>query len=594
MTTDRTSTGLRPTKTCLTAYNGSTIKQYGTLDTAIDWKPEGKNVTNRLHTCWYIADTPGQAILGLPSCSKLGIAELNCAINFCQKKPTQQKPTTECQQVQKDFTNQQQLNTKEDLIKAYPDRFEGIRHFPGTYHITLQNDAKPVVHAPQKCPITMQPLVCEKLDEFLDQGIIVPVEEPMGWVSSLAYSWKANGKCEVCLDPRDVNKAIKRDHYKIPTIEEVTHQLVGSNKFTKVDGTLSYLCIVLDYASSLLTTFNTPWGRYRFVHLPWGLTRVQNIFQQMMDQILECCEGTIGIADDIVIHGKDDEEHYQNLHRFMHVALEHGLVFNGEKCEVKQDSVTFCGTFYNADGAHPDPKKVDAVHQIPPPETPSQLQQFLGMVTYLLPFIPSLSTHTAPPWELLKKDAEFIWNTSYQEAFDRIKELVCKDTTLCYFDVWKPVTIQVDTSGKGLRAALLQEGCPVAFASKAVTPTERRYANIECELLACVFRAECFHTYVFGQSFTIESDHKPLEQINLKNLADTPAHLQRMLLRLQNYDLKIKYKPGKQMTLTDALSQYAPQVDPEVPLDITIHYVHITPKKKLEFQQTIQDDPLLK
>ena len=154
------------------------------------------------------------------------------------------------------------------------------------------------------------------------------------------------------------------------------------------------------------------------------------------------------------------------------------------------------------------------------------------MVTYLSPFIPSLSTHTAPLPELLKKDSEFTWNTSHQEAFDRIKELFCKDTTLCYFDVRKPVTIQVDTSGQGLEPALLQEGHPVAFASKALTPTEQQYANIERDLLACVFRSEHFHTYVFGQSFTIESDHKPLEQINLKNLADTPARLQRMLLRL--------------------------------------------------------------
>ena len=116
-----------------------------------------------------------------------------------------------------------------------------------------------------------------------------------------------------------------------------------------------------------------------------------------------------------------------------------------------------------------------------------------------------------------------MWNPTYQEAFNQIKKLVCKDTTLRYFDVWKPVTVQVDASKKGLGAALLQEGCPVAFASKALTPTEQQYANIECEMLACVFRAERFHTYVFGHEFTIESDHKPLKQINLKNLADTPA-----------------------------------------------------------------------
>ena len=120
------------------------------------------------------------------------------------------------------------------------------------------------------------------------------------------------------------------------------------------------------------------------------------------------------------------------------------------------------------------------------------------------------------------------------------------------------MTIQVDASQKGLGAALLQDGCPVAFASKALTPTEQRYANIEREMLACVFGAERFHTYVFGRSFTIESDHKPLEQINLKRLADTPKRLQGMLLRLQHYDVKITYRPGKEMVVADTLSRYAP------------------------------------
>ena len=131
--------------------------------------------------------------------------------------------------------------------------------------------------------------------------------------------------------------------------------MLAGSKFTKVDGTSSYLCIVLDYESSLLITFNTPWGRYRFICLPLGLTCAQDIFQWMMDQILECCEGAIGITDDVIIHGKDDEEHDQNLHRFLHVTCEHRLVFNGDKCEVKKDSVTFFNTVYDADGAHPDP-----------------------------------------------------------------------------------------------------------------------------------------------------------------------------------------------------------------------------------------------
>ena len=130
----------------------------------------------------------------------------------------------------------------------------------------------------------------EKLERFIDQGIIVPVEEPTDRVSSLAYSWKENGKLLVCLDPKDLNTAIRHDCYKTPTVEGITHELAGSTCFTKLDGTSSYLCIVLDYESSLLITFNAPWGWFRFVCLPWGLACAQDFFQWMMDQILMHCD----------------------------------------------------------------------------------------------------------------------------------------------------------------------------------------------------------------------------------------------------------------------------------------------------------------
>ena len=145
---------------------------------------------------------------------------------------------------------------------------------------------------------------------------------------------------------------------------------------------------------------------------------------------------------------------------------------------------------YDANGAHPDPKKVSAVHKMSAPGTATQLQKFLRLVSYLSPFIPSLSSFTVPLHEQLKTGTEFIWNNPYQEAFDKVKSMVCKDTTVWSFDVYKPATVQVDASQKGLGATLLQGGCPVAFTSKALTPVEQCYANIEHELLACVFGAE--------------------------------------------------------------------------------------------------------
>ena len=186
---------------------------------------------------------------------------------------------------------------------------------------------------------------------------------------------------------------------------------------------------------------------------------------------------------------------------------------------------------------------------------------------YLSPLIPGLSTLTTPLHELLKKDADFSWNHTYDTTFQQVKVAVISDTTLRYFDPSLPVTIQVDASQVGLGAALLQNGKPVAFASKALTKTKCWYANIEREMLATVFGVERFQTYVYGRSFTIKSDHKPLESICQKNLADTPACLQCMLLHLQGYDYTIHYHPSKEMVLPDTLSWFSPCPGPDILLD---------------------------
>ena len=151
------------------------------------------------------------------------------------------------------------------------------------------------------------------------------------------------------------------------------------------------------------------------------------------------------------------------------------------------------------------------------------------MITWLSPFIPKMSENTATLRELLHQDSKFTWNETYHTAFHHLKQRICVDVTLRHCDVNLPVEVHVDPSLRGLGGALVQDGKPVAFASKALTPTER-YANIERELLAVVFGVERFHTYVYGRTFTVYSDHKPLEQIQRKTLADAPVRLQRMLM----------------------------------------------------------------
>ena len=336
--------------------------------------------------------------------------------------------------------------------------------------------------------------------------VITCVDQPTDWLLSVTYIQEANGELHLCLDPCDLNEAICHDHHKTLTVEEVTHEFPHSHYFTKMDAHHVYWSIVLDQESSLLTTFNSPFGRYPFLHLPFGLVCSQDIFQKKMDQILEECQGCIGIPDDITVHGCTKAEHNAHLQNLMHIACKYGLVFNPQKTHVKAPAVNFFGCLYDADGVHPDLDKVDAIHTLPVPTNVTKLQEFLGMVTYLSPFIPGLSTLTAPWHELLKKDTDFTWNATYEAAFEHVKDAVISDTTLWYFDPSFPVTIQVDASQVGLGVVLLQNHKPVAFASKALTETEHSDANIEREMLTAVFGDERFRTYIYARSFTIESD----------------------------------------------------------------------------------------
>ena len=162
---------------------------------------------------------------------------------------------------------------------------------------------------------------------------------------------------------------------------------------------------------------------------------------------------------------------------------------------------------------------------------------------------------------------------------------------LRYFDPNKPASIEVDASSLGLGAALIQDNKPVAFASKALTPTESNYANIERELLAVVFGLERFHTFVYGKPLVVFSDHKPLENIIKKPLNSTPPRLQRMLLRIQPYNAAIQYRPGKEMVYADYLSRIKPSPGGTMQLEYAIHMVQISQQQMSKVQAESIADP---
>ena len=177
---------------------------------------------------------------------------------------------------------------------------------------------------------------------------------------------------------------------------------------------------------------------------------------------------------------------------------------------IKERKITFFGMLFDAEGVHPDPEKADAIRAIQLPQDAQELQSFLGIATYMAPFLPNLSVMSEPLRNLLKKGTDFHWSPSHSTAFEKIKQSICRQVSLTYFDPRKETVVQVDASLRRLGSALVQEGKVVAFASRALTDTEKRYANIEREMLAVVVACEKFHSYLFGKRFLVESDHKPL------------------------------------------------------------------------------------
>ena len=204
------------------------------------------------------------------------------------------------------------------------------------------------------------------------------------------------------------------------------------------------------------------------------------------------------------------------------------------------------------------------------------LQTFLGMVNYLNRFTPRLARLTTPLRELCKKGREFQWGPEHSKAFADVKKEITSAKNLPFYDSAKPLTLQVDASLNGLGAALIQNNGPIAFASKSLTEAESRYSNIEREMLGIVFGLERFHHYVYGRHVLVETDHKPLEAIARKNLANAPPRLSRMLLRIQHYDAEIKYVPGKEIPLADALSRITPCPDGEIKgFNMSVHEMQV-------------------
>lgn len=515
---------LSPTDTSLISYSGENLKVLGKCHMKVHCK-------NKPYIAKFIVvDVDSPPVLGKTSCEEMNLVKRILAIS--------------------------KQNIQSCILDEYLEVFEGMGCLPGEYRIQLSNDARPVVHAPRKLPVALRDDVKRKLDEMLDLGVIEKVEGPTDWVNSMTVVKKPNGEIRICLDPRDLNKYIKREHFKLPTLDDITSKLSGARYFSTLDCKQSFWQTRLHNESTDLCTFNTIFGRFKFLRLPFGISSASEVFHKRLFECFDDIQGVELFVDDLLVYAPSRVEHDIRLRQVLERCKQINVKLNRDKCKVGLTEIKYLGHIITQNGIRPDTSHILPILDMPKPENTKDLERFLGLVTYVGSFIPNLSDKTHVLRELLRKDIAWHWNEVHDKCLYELKHSMTSPPVLQYYTLDKPITLSVDASKHGLGACLMQNGLPVCFASKSLTKTEQAYAQIEKELYACVFACEKFYTYIYGRNdVTIETDHKPLVSILNKPLAGAPTRLQRMLIRLQPYTFKLVYKPGRYLYIADTLSR---------------------------------------
>ena len=516
---------LEGTTKTLQMWNDTTLQPLGSCRIILQ-NPKDKK---KFSVEFLVVDKQLTPLIGAKAAQQMGLITVNLQNFKITEPPARSK--AEVKSVQ----------TMEKIVAHYPEIFQReIGTLPGTVHLEVDQCATPVVAPPRRIPTSLKTKLKQELDRLQQLEVIAPIDEPTPWVSSLAVAVKKSGALRICIDPRPLNTALKRERYQLPVLEDILPELSKARVFSTVDMKSGYWHCVLSPKSSVVTSFATPYGRYRWRRLPFGLSASSEIFQKHLNQALENLPGVLCIADDILIYGtgEADEEatadHDKSLQSLLKRCLDRSIVLSPEKMKLRLKEVPYMGHLLTSAGLKPDPAKVEAITKMPKPQDIEGVQRLNGFINYLAKFLPKLSDVMEPIRRLTRKDTQWQWSTEQDKAFQNVQKLVTETPILSYYDPANELTIQCDASQSGLGAALLQKGKPIEYASRALTETETRYAQIEKEMLAIVFSFERFNQYTFGCRVNVASDHKPLETILQKPLVRAPRRLQSMMMRLQS------------------------------------------------------------
>ena len=473
------------------------------------------------------------------------------------------------EQSQKHLTSTQAAQLKQLLCEfedVFADHDLDLGCLSSVKHTIDTGDARPFKEKIRRCPLGFENEEERHLKKMLDAGVIQPSNSD--WASAPVLVRKKDGSVRYCVDFRRLNSLTVKDAFPLPLIEDCLDSLAGTQYFSTLDMASGYYQIEMDEAARRKSAFVTRYGLFEHTRMGFGLCNAPATFQRAMNLVLKglTWKEVLAYIDDIMVLGNDFDDHLNNLRKTLLRVQHHHLKLKPRKCLLFQIEVDFLGKTVSREGVSIQPSKIDTVTTWPEPTDKKKLQAFLGFANYHREHVRGYGGMSACLYEVAGSKTPFSWEQPQHQAFETIKHALSSAPCLAYPQGTGTFILDTDASDRAIGAELSQEqdGMEkvIGYSSHSLQPVQRRYCTTRKELLAVVKFCRHYRHYLLGRPFLLRTDHGSL--VWLMRFKRPEGQLARWLEELQQYDMRILHRPGRQHCNADGLSR---RPDPEDPCE---------------------------
>lgn len=503
----------------------------------------------------------------LAKISRLNQLQLN-TINQEKNRELPHNTATETEIIQTILQDADLTRSQKEQLAGILEKYSSIfKHEKGKtsivkHRINLTPESQPINLPPYRYAPARRRVIEDNIQEMLQQEIIRPSHSP--WASPVVLAPKKDGSLRFCIDYRKLNAITIRDAYPIPRIDDTLDSLQEAKYISTLDLRSGYWQVAMDAESREKTAFITHKGLYEFKVMPYGLTNAPATFQRLMDSVLaglkwKCC---LVYIDDVIIYSPTFEQHMEDLTSVFRTIEAANLTLKINKCHFCQKEMKYLGHVITRTGIKPDPDLIKAVTNFPQPTKIRELQSFLGLTGYYRRFIKNYAKIAEPLLKQLRNSSHnnhhLQWSRECAQAFETLKAKLTTAPIMNTPNFNQTFILELDACEYGLGAVLIQEydnkKYVIAYASRTLSNTERKYAATEREALAIVWATKHFRSYIEGSKVLIRSDCKALEW--MRNAKDVTGRIARWAMKLSTFQIEgIQYRPGKENANADALSR---------------------------------------